>query len=600
MDDPRDTQGRPYDLLSLPLSFADIADRSRRLLLEWLTRNGFAVTQSALADPLNIASSFLELTAKMIANPAKLMRAQMSLWQDYLELWQSATQKLLGQDSRTVAETGGDRRFRDAIWEENNIFNYIKQSYLLTSRWMEKTVHDVDGIDPRTRETVQFYTRQFVSALSPTNFALTNPEVVRATIESRGENLLAGLCNLLQDLERVQAMLWSTGDGSRAPPFEIARTIAITPGKVIYRNPLMEVIQYAPSTRTVFRRPLLFVPAWINKYYLFDLGPDNSLVRWAVGQGHTVFMISWANPEGALARRGFEDYVLDGTLKALDVVRRATGEEDIDGVGYCLGGTLLAATLAYLASRGDSGLRTATFITTMLDFSQPGELGAYVDEAAIACLDGGQPGDRRDADACAAMFNLLRENDLVWSFVVNNYLLGRDPFPHDLLYWNADAMRMPLALHSYYLHTFYQQNKLIEPGGISIGGEAIDLRRVHVPTYILATREDHLAPWKSVYQTTQVLGGPSRFTLAASGHVAGVVNPPAARKYCHWTSTRTPASPEEWLAMALQTEGSWWPDWQSWLVRQGEGQDRVAARRPGQGRMPALAEAPGQYVRKRA
>lgn len=593
MDDPREPQGRPYDLLSLPLSFADIADRSRRLLLEWLTRNGFAVTQAALADPLNIASSFLELTAKMVANPAKLMRAQMSLWQDYLELWQSTTQRLLGQAGATIAASDGDRRFRDEIWEENNIFNYVKQSYLLTSRWIERTVRDVEGMDPCTRETVQFYTRQFVGALSPTNFAMTNPEVIRATIETRGENLLAGLRNLLLDLERMQEVLWA--DEGRKP-FEIARTIAVTPGKVIFRNPLMEVIQYAPTTRSVFRRPLLFVPAWINKYYLFDLGPDNSLVRWAVDQGHTVFMISWANPEGALASRGFEDYVLHGTLAALEVVRRATGEDEVDGIGYCMGGTLLAATLGVLASRGETSLRTATFITTMLDFSQPGELGAFVDEAALSCLVQAPPTAERDAAACAAMFNLLRENDLVWSFVVNNYLLGRDPFPYDLLYWNADAMRMPLALHGYYLRTFYQQNKLIEPGGISIGGDAIDLRRVHVPTYVLATREDHLTPWKSVYRTTQVLGGPGRFTLAASGHVAGVVNPPAARRYCYWTNTRVPASPDEWLATALQTEGSWWPDWQAWLVRQGDGQDRVPARRPGDGRLPALAEAPGQYV----
>jgi polyhydroxyalkanoate synthase len=592
MDDPRDPLGRPYDLLSLPLSFADIADRSRRLLLEWLARNGFAVGQSAIADPLNIASSFLDLTAKMMANPAKLMRAQMSLWQDYLELWQSTTQRLLGYDGPAVAESDGDRRFGDDIWEENNIFNYVKQSYLLTSRWIEQTVRDVDGMDARTRDTVQFYTRQFVGALSPTNFALTNPEVIRATIETRGENLLAGLRNLLQDLERVQDMLWSAGGDGR--PFEIARTIAITPGKVVFRSPLMEVIQYQPTTRTVYRRPLLFVPAWINKYYLFDLGPDNSLVRWAVDQGHTVFMISWANPAGALSGKTFEDYVLEGPVKALDVIRRATGEDEVDAVGYCLGGTLLAATLAYLASRGDSGIRSGTFVTTMLDFSQPGELGAFVDEAAIACLPAGGSGD--DSAAAAAMFNLLRENDLVWSFVVNNYLLGRDPFPYDLLYWNADAMRMPLALHGYYLRTFYQQNKLIEPGGISIGGEAIDLRRIQVPTYVLATREDHLAPWKSAYRATQIFGGPSRFTLAASGHVAGVVNPPSARRYCHWTNTRLPPNPEAWLASGLQTEGSWWPDWQAWLVRQPGAGERVPARRPGAGRLPALAEAPGAYV----
>ena len=599
MDNPPAPESKPVDLLNLPLSLAGIADRSRRMLIDWLTRNSFPIARVATTDPMDIASSFLDLTSKMMVDPAKLVKAQISLWQDYLELWQNTTSRMLGEAvPPATAAAAIDPRFRDQIWEENNIFNYVKQSYLLTTRWLEWTVRDVHGMDPRTRETVQFYTRQFVSALSPTNFALTNPEVIRATIETRGENLLNGLSNLLHDLESMQEAIWGIGSGSGWS--QIANAAATTPGKVVFRNALMEVIRYASTTQTVWKRPLLFIPAWINKYYLFDLEAGKSLVAWAIAEGHTVFMISWVDPDADTRRRGFEDYVLDGTLQAIDVVERTTGESEINAVGYCIGGTLLAATVAYLAKKGDARVNTATFLTTMLDFSQPGDLGVFVDEATLAYLE--QERNRSSADAAAdiaLLFNLLREQDLLWSFVVNNYLLGRDSFPFDLLHWNADATRMPVAMHSYYLRNFYQKNKLIEPGGINIGGEAIDLRRIRIPSYFLAAREDHLAPWKSIYKATQILGGPSRFTLTASGHVAGIVNPPSACKYCYWTNERSPANPDEWLATARQTEGSWWPDWNEWLSRM-PGAVRVPASRPGGQRLPSIGDAPGEYVRLRA
>jgi polyhydroxyalkanoate synthase len=596
MSDPPGPDSKSFDLLNLPLSFAGVADRSRRLLIDWLSRNNFSLGGGTTAGPVDIASSFLDLTSKMMADPAKLVKAQMSLWQDYLELWQNTTSRMLGQPmpAATTGAAGSDPRFRDEIWEENNIFNYVKQSYLLTTRWLEWTVRDVDGLDRRTRETVQFYTRQFVSALSPTNFALTNPEVIRTTIETRGENLLNGLSNLLHDLETMQAVVWGS---DRA---EIGRTAAPTPGKVVFRNELMEVIRYAPTTRRVWKHPLLFIPAWINKYYLFDLDARNSMVAWAIAEGHTVFMISWVDPDGDTRRRGFEDYVLDGTLKAIDVVERTTGESAINAVGYCIGGTLLAATLAYLAKKGDTRVKTATFMTTMMDFSQPGDLGVFVDEATLAYLEQERNeagGD--DAADISLLFNLLREQDLIWSFVVNNYLLGRDSFPFNLLQWNADATHMPVAIHSYYLRNFYQKNKLVEPGGINIGGEAVDLRRIRIPSYVLAAREDHLAPWKSIYKATQILGGPNRFTLTASGHVAGIVNPPAAGKYCYWTNERSPANPDEWLATARRTEGSWWPDWHEWLSRMPDAV-RVPANRPAAERLPSICNAPGEYVRLRA
>lgn len=598
MDDPPKTEPNSFDLLNLPLSFVGIAERSRRLLVDWMTRCDLPGVRAASADPLDVTSSFLDLTSKMMSDPAKLVKAQVSLWQDYLELWQNTTSRLLGQAVTTTTEGGADPRFRDEIWEENNIFNYIKQSYLLTTRWLEWLVRDVNGMDARTRETVQFYTRQFISALSPTNFALTNPEVIRTTIETRGENLLNGLNNLLHDLESMQHVIWRGGEKGGWP--SDSGTAAPTPGKVIFRNELMEVIRYAPATRTVWKRPLLFIPAWINKYYLFDLNARNSLVAWAIAEGHTVFMISWVDPDEEVCRRSFEDYVLNGTLQAIDIVERSTGESRINAVGYCIGGTLLAATAAYLAKRGDTRIATATFLTTMLDFSQPGDLGVFVDEATLSYLE--QQRDRSDANDAAEialLFNLLREQDLLWAFVVNNYLLGRDSFPFDLLRWNADATRMPIAMHSYYLRNFYQKNKLVEPGGINIGGEAIDLRRILVPSYFLAAREDHLGPWKSIYKATQVLGGPSRFTLTASGHIAGVVNPPSARKYCYWVNQRSPANPDEWLASARQVEGSWWPDWHEWLSRNAD-TGRVAASRPGSQRLPSMGNAPGEYVRLRA
>ena len=595
-------QGTPTqlpDAAELSKSFAEIAERSQRLLSDWLSNNGFNAGSSGPSDPLNIGNTFLELTSKMMADPTKVVKAQMSLWQDYLQLWQSTAGRMMGQQVPPVIEADkADKRFKDDAWEENDVFNYIKQSYLLTSRWMMEAVRDVEGLDAKTREKVEFYTRQFVSALSPTNFALTNPEVIRATIESKGENLVNGLKNLLNDLERGKGSVRISQ--TQYDKFVIGKNIATTPGKVIFRNEMMELIQYEPLTTDVMKRPLLFVPAWINKFYIVDLREKNSWVRWALEQGHTVFLISWVNPDEKLAQKSFEDYVLQGPVTAVDVIEQATGEKEINAVGYCIGGTLLGASMAYLAAKGDDRIKSGTFFTTMLDFSEPGELGVFIDEATISYLEG-KMAERGFLDAAemATTFNMLRENDLIWSFVVNNYLLGNDPFPFDLLYWNSDSTRMPYAMHSFYLRNFYQTNKLVEPGGISLAGEPIDLRKINVPTYFISAREDHISPWKSNYRGMLNLNGNKRFTLAASGHIAGVINPPAAKKYCYWVNPKTPENPDEWLAASAQKDGSWWPDWDAW-TKKISGKEMVPARQPGSDKTPPICDAPGPYVSMKA
>lgn len=600
MAEQQGTDVKMPDPAELAKSFSEIAERSQRILTEWMGKNGFSMPQSAGNDPLNIGATFVELTSKMMADPAKVVKAQMSLWQDYMSLWQTTTNRMMGQQvDPVISPARDDKRFKDAAWEENDVFNYMKQSYLLAARWLQETVRNVEGVDPKVRERAEFYTRQFISALSPTNFAMTNPEVIRATIESRGENLLNGLKNLLKDMERGKGSLRIAQ--TDYDKFQMGKNIATTPGKVIYRNEMMELIQYDPSTETVQKRPVLFVPAWINKFYIVDLRAKNSWVKWAVDQGHTVFLISWVNPTEELAKKSFEDYVLQGPVTAVDVIEQATGEKEINAVGYCIGGALLASSLAYLAAKGDDRIKSGTFFTTMIDYSEPGELGVFIDESTISYLEE-KMAERGYLDGAemASTFNMLRENDLIWSFVINNYLLGNDPFPFDLLYWNSDSTRMPYAMHSFYLRNFYQRNKLMEPGGITLAGEPIDLSKIKVPTYFLSAREDHIAPWTSTYRGAQILGGPNTFTLAASGHIAGVINPPAAKKYCYWVNPKIAPTPDEWLASATAKDGSWWPHWDQWVKKLSAKDEAVPARVPGTGKLPAIDEAPGPYVSARA
>ncbi|MCW5699045.1 MAG: class I poly(R)-hydroxyalkanoic acid synthase [Rhodospirillales bacterium] len=598
MADQQGTTSHVTDDMDISRSIADVGERTRRMLIDWLTVNDELVSRSSLADPVGIASSFLELTAKMMIDPAQIVRAQQSLWNSFMDLWQNTALRLLGNSTQPVAQPDyDDRRFHDTSWKENDVFNYILQSYLLSSRWLRQTLHDVDSLDPRSLEIIDFYTRQFVNALSPSNFAVTNPEVVRATIESGGENLLNGLKNLLSDLTAI-------GFGTvPVTPYSLVpgENVATTPGKVVYRNDLMELIQYAPSTDTVVRQPLLFVPPWIHKYYLLDLDAGDSWVRWAVERGHTVFMISWVNPGKGEAHCGIEDYVLRGPIAALDAIRRSTGEEHVNTIGYCTGGTLLATALAYLAARGDDRVGSATFLATVLDYSEHGSLGSYINQATSTLFEEMMAEfGRVDTRLLATIVSMLSEHDLVWSFVVDHYLLGNDSFPYDLFRWNVDATRVPEALHRFYLRNVFEKNLLIAPGEIKIAGTGIDLRRVRVPAYFLAAREDHIAPWRSVFKGAQSWGGPTRFTLTGSGHIAGLINPPSADKYHHWTTRGRPSDhPEQWLAAADRRNGSWWPHWDRWVKRTSKNQ-KVSARTLDTGNQAVLGDAPGTYVRMTA
>jgi len=576
-------------------SMADIAERSQRLVTEWLHRQSRDVPEM---DPMNVGHAFMEMTTQLMKDPSKMAKAQLGLWQDYMTLWQNTTRRMWGMETGAVIEADPkDRRFKDSAWKEIEVFDFIKQSYLLSARYVQDVVARVDGLDPKTAQKVDFYSRQFMDAMSPTNFLMTNPEVLRKTAETGGENLLRGLSNLLSDLERGRGKL--TIKMTDLDAFKIGENIAVTPGKVVYQNDLMQLIQYSPSTTTVLKRPLLIAPPWINKFYILDLRPKNSLVRWAIEQGHTVFMISWVNPDEHLADKGFENYITEGYLAALDAIERATGEREINAIGYCLGGTLLASTLAWMAAVGDDRIKSATFFVTMMDFKEAGELGVFIDEEQLRAIE--EKMEKRgylEGGEMAATFNMLRANDLIWSFVVNNYLLGNDPFPFDLLYWNSDSTRMPARMHGFYLRQMYQENLLCQPGGIEMNGQPIDLGRIDVPSYFLSTREDHITPWKSTYCGTQLLGGQSRFVLAASGHIAGVVNPPQGGKYSYWTNPELPADPDTWLSGATEMAGSWWPDWQRWVSALDD--THVPARVPGDGALPALEDAPGSYVKVRA
>ena len=584
----------------------DIAARSRQLVEDFVERNterqkqhGSAVSSDfQVLDPAVMGRAFGELCEQWLVDPTVLIDAQMNFWQGYAQLWGGATRVAFGESAESVIEpVASDRRFKDAQWDTNPVFDFIKQSYLLTSRFVNESVSGAQGLDEHTHAKVVFYARQFVDAMAPTNFAATNPQVMRETLDTGGENLLKGLSNMLEDLER--------GDGklrvrmTDLEGFKLGENVAITCGKVVFQNDLMQLLQYAPSTETVFKRPLLIIPPWINKFYILDLSAKNSFIKWAVEQGHTVFVISWVNPDATLAAKTFDDYMLDGPLAALSAIEAATGVKSVKAVGYCLGGTLLSATLAYMATKKDTRIICATFLTTMVDFSEPGELGVFIDNEQLALME-------KEMDAkgyfegsnMAEAFNLLRANDLIWSFVVNNYLMGKEPFPFDLLFWNSDSTRMPRDMHRFYLRKMYQENLLCQVGGVALDGVPIDLRQVKRPCYILSAREDHIAPWKSTYRATQLYTAKMRFVLAASGHIAGVVNPPAAKKYNYWTNENLPTDADEWLSGASSHDGSWWTDWAQWVARHNGA--RVAAREPGDRDLPALQDAPGSYVKERA
>ena len=560
-------------------------------------------TETSNTDPsasiLNdFSKAFEELGEAYFRNPAKVAADQIQLMQKQQQLWQNTALKLLGKEVEPVIEPDkGDRRFKDPEWSENFVFDFIKQLYLLQGQSLIEMVSDVDELSDKSREKVDYLVRQFVSAMSPSNFASLNPEVIRKTLESKGKNLVDGMEQLLKDLEvsKPGSLNVSMTDMSA---FKVGRNVATTPGKVVYENDMMQLIQYTPATDKVFKRPLLVVPPFINKYYILDLREKNSYLKWLTDQGHTVFCISWVNPGPALRDKGFADYMLDGPVAALDAIEKATGEKEVNAVGYCLGGTLLASTLSYLHEKKNERIKSATFLATLIDFKEPGEIGVFINETAISALEKQMNAlGYFDGRAMAFSFNTLRENDLFWSFFINNYLKGERPAAFDLLYWNSDSTNLPAAMHSYYLRNMYLHNKLREPGGIELDGVKIDLTKVKIPTYFLSTAQDHIAMWKGTYEGTQLFSGKNRFVLGGSGHIAGVVNPPLANKYGYWTNEALPASPDDWYQGATQHPGSWWTDWQQWV--EGQSDDKgltVKARKPGDAALKVIEDAPGRYV----
>jgi polyhydroxyalkanoate synthase subunit PhaC len=553
----------------------------------------------ALSPPsdINEAAHIVgEIMRQWLSDPMRAAESQSELMRGYVDVWNTTVRRMMGEEVEDVAKPEpGDARFKDAEWTSNPYFDFWKQAYLVTSHWAEKVIDDTEGFDERTRQRAEYYFRQVASAISPSNFPLTNPEVVRETFKSNGENLVRGVTNLITDLEASGDLLKISQTDTNA--FEVGRNLAITPGKVIFQNDIFQLIQYTPSTPKVREVPLLIVPPWINKFYILDLTEQKSLIRYIVSQGFTVFVVSWVNPDRRLAHKTFEDYMREGIHAATDAVQRETGVEKINIVGYCVGGTLLATTLAYDAATGRDNYNSATFFAAQADFTKAGDLLLFIDDAQLKALEE-MMAERGylDGSRMATVFNLLRPRDLIWPYIVNNYMLGKTPFPFDLLYWNQDSTRMPPANHSFYLREFYKDNKLAK-GELKVGGITLDMSKVKLPVYELAAREDHIAPAKSVFISSRLFGGPVEYVMAGSGHIAGVINPPVEGrppKYQFWTNPDGVDSIEQWLEGAKETRGSWWPHWARWLKKHSGG--LVEAREPG-ATLGTIEDAPGSYVR---
>jgi polyhydroxyalkanoate synthase len=588
--------GGAVDVERFASNVARLVEHGGKALSAYLKPREEGKARDDFADQINDAVKTLgKVLEYWLSDPRRASELQTALGRSYLELWGATAKRMAGEPTEPAVKADPkDKRFADPEWSSNQFFDFLKQGYLLSSNWADQLVRNAEGLDPHTRQKAEFYIRQITNALSPSNFVLTNPELLRDTLSSNAENLVRGMHMLAEDIDPEGHLNIRQSD---ATVFELGRNLATTPGKVIFQNELMQLIQYAPSTESVLKIPLLIVPPWINKFYVLDLTPDKSYIKWCVDQGLTVFVISWVNPDETLANKGFADYLREGPLAALDAIRDATGETRVHAAGYCVGGTLLAITLAYMAATRDDRIVSSTFFAAQVDFRHAGDLKVFVDEEQLAALEQRmKEHGYLDGRYMKTAFNLLRSNDLIWPYVVNNYLKGKTPFPFDLLYWNSDATRMPAANHSFYLRSCYLDN-LLTQGKMQIGGTQLDLKKVTVPIYNLATREDHIAPAKSVFLGAQYFGGPVRFVLSGSGHIAGVVNPVSKGKYQYWLGDEPTGELDEWLKKAREYPGSWWPDWLAWIVTLGT--DRVPARIPGSGKLPAIEDAPGSYVRVR-
>jgi polyhydroxyalkanoate synthase subunit PhaC len=534
-----------------------------------------------------------------LADQDRASDLQTKMGKAYLDLWGSAVRRMAGEAyaKPAIEPSPRDKRFKDPEWKSNQFFDFVLQLYLLTTQWAQELVKNAEGIDPHTRKKAEFYVQQIINAIAPSNFILTNPEVLRTTLESNGDNLVRGMKMLAEDVEAGRGSLRIRQSDSSN--LEVGVNMATTPGKVIYQNELMQLIQYSPATDNVLRTPLLIVPPWINKFYILDLKPEKSYIKWCVDQGITVFVISWVNPDKELGKKTFADYMMGGPLTAMDVIEKLTGEMKVHTAGYCVGGTLLASTLAWLAEKRRVRVTSATFFAAQVDFTHAGDLLVFVDEGQISALERDmQEAGVLEGSKMAMAFNMLRSNDLIWSYVVSNYLKGQPPSSFDLLHWNADATRMPAANHSYYLRNCYLDNRL-STGTMVLDNTLLDLSKVKVPVYNLATREDHIAPADSVLYGSQFFGGPVKYVLSGSGHIAGVVNPPAGGKYQYWTNDNIrDVKLADWLKGAQEHKGSWWPDWRQWLENLDP--EKVPARAVGSAALPPIEDAPGSYVRVRA
>jgi len=583
------------DIEAFARNFARLIEEGGKAMAAYLKPREEGQIKSEMPDEIaDVVKTLGQVTEYWLSDPQRALELQTGLARDYLELWASTAKRMAGEEAQPVAAPDPkDRRFADPEWSSNQFFDFLKQAYLLTTRWADHVVKNAEGLDAHTRQKAEFYMRQIANAISPSNFVLTNPELLRATLSSNAENLVRGMHMLAEDIAAGHGSLKIRQ--SDASMFQVGKNLAITPGKVIFQNDLMQLIQYAPTTKSVLKVPLLIVPPWINKFYILDLTPEKSFIKWCVDRGLTVFVISWVNPDARLAKKSFEEYMREGPLRALDLIEQVTGERRVHTIGYCVGGTLLAVTLAHMAAKDDDRVISATLFAAQVDFTYAGDLKVFVDEERVQALERRmeQQGYLEGAKMASA-FNMLRSNDLIWPYVVGNYLKGEPPFAFDLLHWNSDSTRMPAANHSFYLRNCYLNNTLSK-GEMIIAGEPIDVGKITIPVYNLATREDHIAPAKSVFLGSKFFGGPVKFVVAGSGHIAGVINPPDKKKYQYWTGGAPTGNLDAWLVAAKEHPGSWWPDWLAWIKEQDAAE--APARHPGGGKLKPIEDAPGNYVK---
>ena len=590
---------KKFDPEAFAMNLARAMETSGQALAAYLKpRETGEIKDKPPSEITEVIKTFSAVAEYWLSDNDRSVELQTRIGKAYLDLWGSSVRRLAGEDAPpAIAPSPRDKRFKDPEWKSNQFFDFVMQLYLLTTQWAQDLVRNAEGLDPHTRKKAEFYVQQITNALAPSNFVLTNPEVLRETLVSNGDNLVRGMKMLAEDIEAGRGTLRIRQ--SDPSDLVVGVNMATTPGKVIFQNELMQLIQYAPSTENVLRTPLLIVPPWINKFYILDLKPEKSFIKWCVDQGITVFVISWVNPDKSLGAKTWEDYMKQGPLAAMDAIEQATGEMKVHTMGYCVGGTLLATTLAWLAEKRRVRVTSATFLAAQVDFTNAGDLLVFVDEGQISAIERDMQATGVLEGAKMAMaFNMLRSNDLIWSYVVSNYLKGKPPSSFDLLHWNSDATRMPAANHSYYLRNCYLENRL-SAGSMVLDNTLLDLSKIKVPIYNLATREDHIAPADSVLYGSQFFGGPVKYVLSGSGHIAGVVNPPSSGKYQYWTNDNIrDVTLADWLKGAEEHKGSWWPDWRVWL--QTIDAEEVPAREVGAAALPPIEDAPGSYVRVRA